>query len=277
MNGVRSLRFRPRTIAVRFLLIVFLGALLPLALVGLWLTRSAERSGTMLLRTQLESAADAMVASVDRRWALREGELQLLANNTAVRAALTNGALSSVDSTYLIQLAQSVSPSISSIRYADATGRERWSFRGDQLAFGSMVARSQQAQREVNVELPVSDDGRTLGKLVASVRLSSILSADFGNVPAPGATVVIVGVDGVLWASGSSSAPVDSVRAGWEIVRRAPRAAPVQLSLSAPTAPFVKPFEQAARTGLAVLMTVAAIAFVLSAVLTSRATRSLAS
>jgi signal transduction histidine kinase len=52
--------------------------------------------------------------------------------------------------------------------------------------------------------------------------------------------------------------------------------APLQLSIAAPSAPFVKPFERVARTGLSVLMTVALVAFVLSGVLTSRATRSLA-
>ncbi|HUQ84508.1 MAG TPA: HAMP domain-containing sensor histidine kinase [Gemmatimonadaceae bacterium] len=62
----------------------------------------------------------------------------------------------------------------------------------------------------------------------------------------------------------------------WEVVRRSPRTAPLELSISAPSAPFVKPFEDAARTGLAVLMMVALVAFGVSAVLTSRVTRSLA-
>ena len=273
----------PRTLAARFLLIVFLGAVLPLALVGLWLTRSAERSGTALLRAQLETAADAMLARVDRQWAFREGELQLLANNSAARDALTSIGLSSTDSAYLVQLAQTLSPTISSIKYVEPTGGVRWSF--DTEAPGTTdigrrleMPRANPPQRALAVELPITANGAAIGRLVARVRLASVLSVDFGRPVVPGAVVTAATADGVVWSSGSDSLIAMSTDApeGWEIVRRSPRLAPLELSIAAPSAPFVKPFERAARTGVAVLMTVALVALALSAVLTSRATRSLA-
>jgi len=273
----------PRTLAARFLLIVFLGAVLPLALVGLWLTRSAERSGTALLRTQLETAADAMVAHVDRQWGFREGELQLLANNTAARDALTSIGLSSADSAYLIQLARSLSPTISSVKYVELAGGERWSFDTELPGMSGIsgrpdVPQANPLQRALEVELPISADGTRIGRLVARVRLTSVLSADFGRPVVPEAVVTAADADGVVWSSGADSliATSTDVPQGWEIVRRTPRMAPLELSIAAPTAPFVKPFEQAARTGLAVLMTVALVALVLSGVLASRATHSLA-
>ena len=84
---------RPRTLRARFILIVVLGAVLPLALVGVWMSRSTERAGRALLQSQLESAAGAIVARADRQWNLRAGEIQLLANNTVAQRLLGGAAL----------------------------------------------------------------------------------------------------------------------------------------------------------------------------------------
>ena len=202
MSERRRFRLRPQTLAAKFLLIVFLGALLPLALVGVWLTHSAERSGTTLLRTQLESAADAIVAGVDHRWAVREGELQLLANNTAARDALTNDALSSADAAYLSQLARVVGGSIPSIMYVDLAGRERWSSTRDRPREAAAIerpdaSRLETPQRTLRVELPVALEGRMIGRVVAGVRLASVVSGDSSRVLIPGARVTLVGANGV--------------------------------------------------------------------------------
>jgi signal transduction histidine kinase len=269
-------RFFPRTLAARFLLIVFLGALLPLALVGLWLTRSAERAGTALLRMQLETEADAMLAQVDRRWALREGELQLLANNSVAQSALGGKTLSRADSAYLLQLAQGLGSTISSIRYVDTSGREHWSFDVEPKRIGGPLETA--PPRAIDVDRPVASNGTRIGRVLARLSMTTILSADLARPVAPGAVSTATDSSGLLWSSHSDSAMSVSngVPPGWEIVTRSPRAAPFELSIAAPSAPFVKPFEAVARTGLTVLLVVALAAFAVSAVLTSQATRSLA-
>jgi signal transduction histidine kinase len=280
MTRPLSIRSHPRTLKSQFLLIVFLGAVLPLALVGVWLTRSAERAGTALLHTQLEAAADVMMARFDRWWSFREGELQLLASNTSAHAALSDAGMSSADSAYLLQAARAFAPVMSSIKYVDPAGRERWSFVDDRIGPEGRSFRSQSGAplRDLRLTLPIAEGPRTLGELVVRLRLASAMSTELGQALAMGAAVTITGGGGVLWSLGADSSTSGSGEAspGWEVVQRTARVAPVTLIVTAPSAPFVKPFEGAARTGLAVLMFVALVALTVSAVLTSRATRSLA-
>jgi signal transduction histidine kinase len=252
---------RPRTLRARFILIVVLGAVLPLALVGVWMSRSTERAGRALLQSQLESAAGAIVARADRQWNLRAGEIQLLANNTVAQRLLGGAALARDDSAYLQELAQAGGSGIVSFSYVTGAGTAAWS--------SPAVARA----HTLRVEAPVQKDGRAVGTLVAHVRLGSVVSIDSGQTLAPGVTLSIDDAQGVLWSS--SQELVDSSSSDWAVVRAAPRAAPLRLTLAAPVAPFVKPFERAAGAGLLMLMAVALVALVLSAVLATRVTRSL--
>ena len=66
----------PHTLSLRskFLLIVLVGAVLPLALLGFWLTRTAERSGEELLRARLETALGQLVDEVGLRWLSQRSE-----------------------------------------------------------------------------------------------------------------------------------------------------------------------------------------------------------
>ena len=286
MNGlVRGMFSRPRTIAGKFLMIVVLGAVLPLVLVGLWLTRSAKRSGAALLDAQLGSAADVIVAGIEHRWALRDGELQLLAGNTSARNALTSTA-SARDSLYLTELASTVGDAIPSFSYVDVNGRERWSFAGGnhRLAADSSASRPQsyavdQAESlgKLLVEVPIESDGQTIGRLVASVHLASFLPTDSTHFVVPGLVATIADAHGSLWSSSPASVTfaTGSERSDMQIVRRSLEHPKLQLTVAAPSAPYVRPFENAARIGLGVLAAVALVALVLSAALTSQVTRSL--
>lgn len=291
MNGfVRRIFNRPRTIAGKFLMIVVLGAVLPLVLVGLWLTHSAKRSGAALLDEQLGSAADVIVASIEHRWALRDGELQLLAGNTSARNALTSTA-SARDSLYLAELASTVGDAIPSFSYVDVNGHERWSFAAGnhRLAADSSASRPQsyafdQAGRgsaeslgKLLVEVPIAPDGQAIGRLVASVQLASFLPTDSTHFVVPGLVATIADSHGSLWSSSPASLtlPTGSERSDMQIVRRSLEHPKLQLTVAAPSAPYVRPFENAARIGLGVLAVVAFVALALSVVLTSQVTRSL--
>jgi len=52
----------------RILLLVLAVAVLPLGLTGLWLTRSAARSGEALLRSRLEGALETEAQALERSW-----------------------------------------------------------------------------------------------------------------------------------------------------------------------------------------------------------------
>ena len=274
---------RPRTLAGRFLSIVALGAVLPLALVGLWLTRSAERSGIELLRGQLDHAADAIVAAIDQRWALREGELRLLASNTAAESLVRGDSLSPDDRTYLERTAGSLAASIPALEYRDAAGRTRWHFdRTDVTGRPELAAASPSpagSARTFGVELPIESDGKPIGALRARVSLSSVLAAAIGQALVPGASLTIADTSGGALMnandSGAIQAPAVDASRQTVSVSRAARGAPLRIVVSAPVAPYVQPFEQAARSGLGVLMTVALIALLTSWFVTSRVTQSL--
>ncbi len=287
---------RAASLRSQVMLIVILGAVLPLAIVGWWLTGTTARSGRALLRGQLDAAVAGIASAAGAQWSARSGELQLLANNTVVRAGLASPAagLTPADSQYLTQLAADFGGTIPVVSFVDAAGRERWSFEqvaaavplalaGDRLR--RSVADSAGATRDGAVtaltfpaEIPVrSEDGRILGTLRARVLLSSVVASDSGQHAVPGAVFAVLDSAGVLLSSAPDlldlAAPVAT--APWEVVTRSLAPAPLRLSLAGPTAPFVRPFERAARVGLMVLMGVAFIALLVSAILTSRVTRSI--
>jgi signal transduction histidine kinase len=273
---------RPRTLGARFLLILVLGAVLPLALVGAWLSRSAERTGTALLREQLAGAAGQIAATADRQWAVRMGELQLLANNTVARKLLAGEQLTGTDSAYLAELARNVATAVPSFGYMDAAGRERLAFalpRTPRVALErSDPSAGELALRVIRVRVPVNQEGGArLGTLVASVQLSSVISPDVRQALVPGATMTVADSSAVLWSSAPDvDDPATLAPEGWEVAERRAGLAPLTLTLAAPTSPYVKPFERAARLGLGILLGVAVVALVLSVMLTSRVTRSLA-
>lgn len=268
------------SLRAKFLLIVLLGAVLPLAVVGWWLTGTAARSGRELLRGQLDSALAGIESDARGTWTLRAGELQLLANNSVVRTALaTPGVpLSVPDSQYLEQLPMAFDGAFPNISYEDANGRVRWSFRAPQpRALTDSVrggARAPPAESPTfPIEIPVrSEDGRILGSLRAQVRLSSVLASDSGQHAVPGAVFAVLVARRVLLSTAPDSLHIaeSASNPSWEIVTRSIDAPPLRLVLAAQSAPFVRPFERAARAGLGVMMAVALIALVITAILTGR-------
>lgn len=83
MSSPRSLSLRSKLI-----LIVLGGAVLPLALLGLWLNRTAERSGEELLRARLGTSLGQVVDDVGLRWLSGRSQLLRLAECSAVQSAL---------------------------------------------------------------------------------------------------------------------------------------------------------------------------------------------
>ncbi len=280
----------------KFLLIVVLGAVLPLAIVGWWLSGTAARSGRALLHDQLSTALSSVGTEANDGWSARSGELQLLANNTVAQAMLSQVArpIALADSQYLLQLATSFSVAIPSVTYLDTGGHVRWSFdasrsamsvqrgresrtNGDASLGGTNVERESGEDRAAfSLDMPVlSDSGRVIGALRARVRLSSVLRTDSVSRAALGAVLEVRDTLGALvFPLNATSGLSDSVRLGsWERLTTPLAVAPLRVSLARSVAPFVQPFERAARAGLSVLMLVALAALLVSAVMTRRVTQ----
>ncbi len=75
----------------RFLLVILLGVMIPLGVVGLWLTRSAQYSGEELVRARLAESLAEVVEITGRRWTLCQSVVLDLADSRAVQTALQEG------------------------------------------------------------------------------------------------------------------------------------------------------------------------------------------
>src|ERR1051326_8048469 len=79
-------RILPTSFRVRFLLVVVFAAVVPLALIGVWLTRSVVGAGEDLLRSELDQSLEKISAPVAARGRPRRGDLELLAKNEVARS-----------------------------------------------------------------------------------------------------------------------------------------------------------------------------------------------
>lgn len=264
----------PRTLEARFLLTALVGVMLPLAIVGVWLTKSAERSGRSLLRGQLAVAVDALAATVGRRWDLRAGELRLLANNDAARRLLTARSINSEDSLYLGELAKELASRFTTIGYLDTAGATRWA-RRDAASRGPTQS-GIDTPSTVQLEEPVKENGKRVGQALVSMRISSIVPMDSLRLLPANAVVMVRNRHGLIWSTPQAQDPQSiAVSPDWEVQTRTIDVGGLTVSIAAPVAPFVEPFEQASRTGLGLLAIVVLSVVVGLGVLTSRMTRSL--
>ena len=173
---------RGRSIRAHILAIVLFGAIVPLTLIGVWLTANAVRSGKALLREQLSVSLAAITGSVREKWTLRQGDLLLLADNLAARHAVAADArgFTVEDSAYLAGLYRRLAASIPSFAYVDENGRERWaSAQLPSVDIASQAARQGTPTPSIELSFPVHGDaGRVIGRLNARVAVDAFVSRD---------------------------------------------------------------------------------------------------
>jgi signal transduction histidine kinase len=286
---VRELIARAASFRMRFFFVVLGGAVLPLALIGFWQTRSARKAGESLLRSELDSAVIQMSAFARTTWAFREGELVLLARNEAARRLLSgrpSDPPTAADSTYLANLAASVSDVIPAVTYRSADGRRRWSMTTGQndTGEGSPTTRSSPPVPVVTVSVPVgeSSNDAPAGQLTAQLRINRLLPSDTAFRLPAGAVLQVI--DGVSHAALLPLSLPESLLTrprfsfagdNWLLARRVVPGTPLELIVTAPTRRYVQPFQDAARRGAIAVTAVALLALLLTAYLTSLLTSSL--
>lgn len=287
MNDVTRRAVLPTSFRGRFLLVVFFGAVVPLGLIGVWLTRSVVRAGQELLRSELDQSLERVTGPMAARWSSRRGDLALLANNEVAQRLLAAGPqrLTTEDAAYLDQLFLSVAQTIPAFEYRDAAGRVRWSTPTRRLdttdARGQRTADSPQGPT-LTLEFPVAAGGVSLGSLIAHVSVAGLIPIDTSLRLPNGARLQIVQRN-TRMAVLPSAVP-DSLLGrdrftvgglAWLAVHHSLADPELDLILAAPLTAYVQPFERVARAGVVTLAIVSLLALLLSALLTARLTRSL--
>jgi signal transduction histidine kinase len=264
-----------------FLIILLLGAVIPLGIVGWWLTRSTQASGEALLSARLSQTLQEIVRTVGNNWVGVRSTLLELAESAPVRAALAEKrAIPPADDPAGSELERAwaaASQTVEQVAFYDLDGRLRGTVaRGAAVGGAAGIAPS-----VVPLRLPIYGRG-TAGRIgTMDVRLltSSLLPSD----------LVIPGLGGSVLALFDASGAVSLLPltidqdlltrsrftwAGetWLAVRDTLYEPPLQLSLSAPLGALGQPFERAARRGLVALLAVACVAFLLATLATRRIT-----
>ena len=280
-----------RSLRAKFLLVVSAGVVVPLAVVGLWLTRATERSGRDLLRTRLDGALVQVVNEVSGRWVVARAALLDMADDAAVRSTL--GGISPAPPRIASMAVGSRARSMVGegardprIVLGSADGRARWTLRraGDSIVRLVPVTDGATDVDGIVVVLPVTarNTGASLGTIEAHLPVESLVPAGVAGTGGIGAVLGIADRTTGVWLANLPFDPAllkrdefDLAGERWLVARRTLEEPRLLLAAAAPLAAYTAPFESAARRGALALFLVCLAALTLAAVFTRRLTHSL--
>ena len=164
------------SLRVGFLLVLLFGAILPLGLVGLWLNRSAARSGEELVRGRLERGLREVSAGIGARWVTQRTTLLEIAEHPEVQRALRSLAAETVDGAppaALRELFQRARDFAEAVAVRDRNGAARWrmTFMAGETPSGARFA------AVLPIDLPIYDgaSGARIGTLEARLLVSRLI------------------------------------------------------------------------------------------------------
>ena len=267
----------PRTssLRTRLIVIVLFAAILPLAVVGVWLANSITRSGEELLRARLHESLVQLARGIGARWVAHRADLLSIAEDRAVQAVLTH---------------QSEESDLRAAEFGGATARLQDSVQSvsvrptaSQRSWPIMSARvDDNSTLSASFDVFEQSSGRRIGVLDARVRLAGLVPSN--AVWTAGAGAVLGVVDR---STGASLLPLpfdagliaqdrfEWAGEQWMVVRQQLSEPAIELVVAAPVLPFARPFESATRQGILALVVVAALATILTTLLTRGTTRAL--
>jgi two-component system, NtrC family, sensor histidine kinase HydH len=265
----------------RLLLLVVVGAVLPLSLIGAWLVNSSTRVGTDQLRERLSDAVAAEEAALLKEWLRVRSDLLLLSDNDVVwRYIASAGNLDAP--AYLADVFATVHRAVARIVFTDHDGAARLTLPHTAGSAGPDRLRSVTAPAgdgEFVLHYPVRNDkGLQVGNMAAAVRSAALLGSGI-EASASGAVLVVRDArsNALLIGPELEAGPAGRFvheDADWLAVKRTLDEPPLQILAAAPVGPAVAPFARAARSGGFALAAVALLALALTAWLTTRLTRS---
>jgi signal transduction histidine kinase len=267
------------SLRVSFMLVLLFGAIVPLGLVGLWLNRSAARSGEELVRERLERGLREVIAGIGARWVTERTILLELAVHPEVQRGLRSPAAATVDAeppATVRELFERTQDFAEAVVVRDNAGATRWrmTFPTLEPALGTRLP----------IELPIYDgaSGARIGTLEARLFVSRLAPGSGGWYGIGGSVLGLF--DG---KTGEPLLPltIDAERfrlerfswanESWLGVSHSLREPSLEIVLAAPLGPFTEPFERTGRRGTLALIAIALVAFILATLVTGRITRSL--
>jgi signal transduction histidine kinase len=267
------MRLRPRVpgVRTRFLLVVLLGVVVPLALLGAWLAHSGQRSAEQMLREQLETALADAATDVGHRWIEIRGRLLDLGEHPAVISALRSGndPLGASAPSELHEMWSALSVTAAPIEFTGPDGAPLTSPGRDA---GTVPAGG--GFGSTQVRLPLFDPaGERIGSMDVHLRLAELLPAAYLSIGLDRISAVLDEAGAPLGALSMDAALLMRPSFSWagEVWMAAHRRITepaLVLTLAAPTAPASLPFAEAARRGMWALLLVSASGFLLVLLLT---------
>jgi len=285
------------SLRTKLLGIALLGAVLPLALVGLWLANSTQRVGEELLRSRIDATLIRASREVGARWISHRSALLDVAEDPTVRRimgedrAVRGRPLGGVALPSLREAFAGLRAATTLIVLRDAAGKQRWILAADAAgspmlapAADSLRIASGSAGDALPVSVEIRDRARAgvIGAVEARFRTAAIVPAVNGSVVSGGAVVAVMDRN-----TGSIVAPLPFdaalLRRGrfewggeeWLTDTRLLEDPYIEILAAAPLTGFTLPFQHAARTGIVALLAVALVGFIVVTVLTRRVTQSL--
>lgn len=272
-----------RSFRTRILVLVLTVAVVPMLLLGLWLTRSASRSGQELLHSRLADALDGTVSRIGGNWLRLRSDLLFLGEDEAVQERLRSTDLSASDTlppASLLALFDHLDATVTAVTVRDLAGEPVWALVRDDVAAGALP----EFTSTLRVELPIQQrfPGRDLGTLEVFVQPEGLLGDAGRSTPVAGAVMGVTDAnrnvpllalpfDPALLEQRTFSWGGDE----WLTVRRRMSEPPLALAAAAPLSAFAGPFQDAARRGTWLLAAVALAGMAAAWLLTRRLTRSL--
>ena len=253
-----------RSLRTQLVLVVLAAALVPLALLALWLARASGRAGETLLAARLDAAVLSAANETGIRWVEYRSALLDLAETLEVRRALgdTVGAGSEP-----AVLPEAVRGAI----VRDVAGAVRWTRAVDTTTTGG-------AFRPV-LTLWSRHALGAVGSLEATVPGSAIIrptGATGGTTLAAFDRRTGLPLLGTPFDPELASKPTFNWNGErWLVARRALDEPAIEIVAAAPVADYEAPFANAARRGLVALLVVAMLSTLATVVLTRRLTRTL--
>ncbi len=281
----------PLSFRTRILLLILAVGLVPLGLLGLWITRTVPASGEQLLQTRLEDALEATVNQVSTRWVRQRSEILFLAEAAATHADVlrSGGRAEAEPPPDLLEVFSALDPAVTAATVEDAGDRQVWSLDRRSLSgsgglgTGALASDGLAPALALKFEIYERYSGDHLGTLDVAMRLEAILSP--GELGPTTAGMVVAAFDRETGVSLLPLALDPSLLrddaflwAGdrWLALRRSLDEPPLELVVAAPLTPILAPLEETARRSTWLLAVVAAGALLLAAFITGRMTRSLA-
>ena len=266
---------RTSSLRTRLVVIVLLAAILPLAIIGVWLANSITRSGEELLRARLEESLGQLARGIGARWVARRADLLTIAEHEAVQALLTHPVdqanFRGVD---FGEVTARLQDAVQSVSVRPTESQRSWPIISARVDEAPSVSAS--------FDVFEQSSGRRIGMLDARMRLAGLVPSNAAWTAGAGAVLGLIDR-----STGASLLPlpfdagvIEQDRfewAGeqWMVVRQQLNEPAIELVVAAPVLPFAQPFESATRQGIIALAVVVGFAMVLTTLLTRGTTRSL--